>query len=764
VAQGLQRSSIGKGPQGEALSNDDILNKIGYHGQYTRENVSDVAFSIDGQEVPEDTLVEVHKRLFGAPGGLYCAGCKSAADLCQPVGRLRPGRQLLGLRVRPRTFSAPDMGVEVLQMMLLGQRGREPGDGEPAAAPRGEEASPEARSPGVASAKATATEAAAPEATAPQAQGAVPGAVPPEAEVPKAGRVAAALAGMEAFWPGGRGREILGLATSTIPAPDKGARLRERLRARLHGKETFVFVAFGSSVTAGHDNYFNQTWPVMLEEVLRPTFEALGMGFRVENFGAGGWGEAPFATGCLAAKTNHEADALTWEWWMFHDPACEGYHFLQEASGMKRRPVVFAFANTGLEFENWLSLQKKEREELGKTVMRWGELGPSKPWRNATWYASEEYVSAVELEVWRKQVQMKKLEKLPMPRRREKTKQWLQETRVADDFVQAGLGFYPVLVSAPTPLVAEDVWWQSREKALNFNWHPGPLGHLLIAHMIGHYILTQLADILTEPASGPPRILRGPTDDNPLVGNAVAQQKGRSCGTLAALQCLTGSEPRPEGIDLALALAPESSGSWERVLSWHARVPEGTGIRDLRRVYRGTSASGELVLQADVPGSVPEAFALVCEAPCGWACQGAKGYVASVSQRWWGKGFGNSMIQRRMQFARRENGSCCLTEAEMAKKLGSEKEGTRPEVSDVAFSVDGKAVPQEHLVELHKRLFAQASGSYCPGCKGAGDLCQPIGPLGPGRHLVGLRVEPRTFQSSDMAVEVLQLLLVAEAR
>ncbi|CAK0820250.1 unnamed protein product [Prorocentrum cordatum] len=255
VAQGLQRSSIGKGPHGEALSNDDILNKIGYHGQYTRENVSDVAFSIDGQEVPEDTLVEVHKRLFGAPGGLYCAGCKSAADLCQPVGRLRPGRQLLGLRVRPRTFSAPDMGVEVLQMMLLGQRGREPGDGEPAAAPRGEEASPEARSPGVASAKATATEAAAPEATAPQAQGAVPGAVPPEAEVPKAGRVAAALAGMEAFWPGGRGREILGLATSKIPAPDRGARLRERLRARLNGKETFVFVAFGSSVTAGHDNY-----------------------------------------------------------------------------------------------------------------------------------------------------------------------------------------------------------------------------------------------------------------------------------------------------------------------------------------------------------------------------------------------------------------------------------------------------------------------------------------------------------------------------
>ena len=122
------------------------------------------------------------------------------------------------------------------------------------------------------------------------------------------------------------------------------------------------------------------------------------------------------------------------------------------------------------------------------------------------------------------------------------------------------------------------------------------------------------------------------------------------------------------------------------------------------------------------------------------------------------------MVQKRMDFARREDGSCCLSQQEMAQKLGSEKDGTRPEVSDVAFSLDGRAVPQEHLVELHKRLFAKATGSYCPGCTNMADLCQPLGPLGPGRHLVGLRVEPRTFRSPDMAVEVLQLMLVAEAR
>ena len=36
------------------------------------------------------------------------------------------------------------------------------------------------------------------------------------------------------------------------------------------------------------------------------------------------------------------------------------------------------------------------------------------------------------------------------------------------------------------------------------------------------------------------------------------------------------------------------------------------------------------------------------------------------------------MVQKRMDFARREDGSCCLSQQEMAQKLGSEKEGTRP--------------------------------------------------------------------------------------
>ena len=168
-----------------------------------------------------------------------------------------------------------------------------------------------------------------------------------------------------------------------------------------------MFDAFGGSATAGHDNYFNQTWPAVLEEVLRPTFEAVGMGFRVNNLGVGGWGEAPFSTGCLAAKADHDADALSWEWWMFHDPACEGDLFLREAAGLERRPVVFAFADTGLEFDHWLSPQKKDRETLGKTVtpVRWGLLGPGKPWHNATWYASEAHVSADELEEWRRRAQ-----------------------------------------------------------------------------------------------------------------------------------------------------------------------------------------------------------------------------------------------------------------------------------------------------------------------------------------------------------------------
>jgi len=53
------------------------------------------------------------------------------------------------------------------------------------------------------------------------------------------------------------------------------------------GNSTFLFIFGGSSVTAGHDNYYNQSYPLVLERRLKPVFDALGISLLVHNIAQG---------------------------------------------------------------------------------------------------------------------------------------------------------------------------------------------------------------------------------------------------------------------------------------------------------------------------------------------------------------------------------------------------------------------------------------------------------------------------------------------
>lgn len=50
---------------------------------------------------------------------------------------------------------------------------------------------------------------------------------------------------------------------------------------------SFLFIFGGSSVTAGHDNYYNQSYPLVLERRLKPVFDALGISLLVHNIAQG---------------------------------------------------------------------------------------------------------------------------------------------------------------------------------------------------------------------------------------------------------------------------------------------------------------------------------------------------------------------------------------------------------------------------------------------------------------------------------------------
>lgn len=47
----------------------------------------------------------------------------------------------------------------------------------------------------------------------------------------------------------------------------------------LASNSTFLMTFGGSSVTAGHDNYFHQSFPMIFEKRMKPIFDALGTNF-----------------------------------------------------------------------------------------------------------------------------------------------------------------------------------------------------------------------------------------------------------------------------------------------------------------------------------------------------------------------------------------------------------------------------------------------------------------------------------------------------
>jgi len=559
--------------------------------------------------------------------------------------------------------------------------------------------------------------------------------------------IQAAIDKLENMWPQ-KGKEILEGIFGALPPRDEGRALQERLLQKFQKHGTFVFAAFGSSVSAGHDNFMNQSWPFELERMLKPTFEDLGFGFEMRQRSAGGFGEMPFGAGCLASRAGEGVDALSWEWHYFRDPPCEGHRFLNEAAAMKSRPMVFAFADSNIPFDTLL------KNRLGNTETGCGDIRvaardaamamkdddtwhPDKrEYKPNEWYLTEEFISNAEVDRFSRELKSRKCHGLEEhPDERVPARDiWLQQTGVAPAFERAGHAFYPVAVGAGTAQLVSIPWYQAREKAFKYNWHPGPLGHTLIASSMAHFFLTNLKSALGE---GPvPRRMKGPSDNNPLVGKPiVGQLEEPQCGTLRVSQCKTGMFPTSQGTALKGSRhSDKSDDTWEYSISYQA-AERGREAVDKRWVYRGNKTSGELKLNFVAPND--GMYVLLCGAPCGWRCDGKAGYVSSMSQRWW-----------------------------------PEDLPARKSVSDLKFSIDGNGIRGKDLPKLHEKLFGTEAGSFCRDCTNPASLCQPVAKVAKGRHTVGARVEPRTRaaiapadvphmqEGEEMFVEILEMLVV----
>lgn len=81
--------------------------------------------------------------------------------------------------------------------------------------------------------------------------------------------------------------------------------------ASKYGPASFIYVFGGSSVTSGHDNYYNQSYPSVFDRRMRPAFEALGIELRVRNIAMGGAGCDPY-NACYGPQADDNPDFVSW--------------------------------------------------------------------------------------------------------------------------------------------------------------------------------------------------------------------------------------------------------------------------------------------------------------------------------------------------------------------------------------------------------------------------------------------------------------------
>jgi hypothetical protein len=113
---------------------------------------------------------------------------------------------------------------------------------------------------------------------------------------------------------------------------------------------TYVISFLGSSVAAGHDSFFNQSYPVIVGETLKPVFESLGIRLISRNVALGNNPCMPYDI-CVKIFAGLDADMVQWEqtYNCGDSPILE--QFVRQAMMIPTKPlIVFSESSTF----NWL--------------------------------------------------------------------------------------------------------------------------------------------------------------------------------------------------------------------------------------------------------------------------------------------------------------------------------------------------------------------------------------------------------------------------
>lgn len=102
------------------------------------------------------------------------------------------------------------------------------------------------------------------------------------------------------------------LASNNIPMYGWEILKYKFAKKAIDGNSSFLMIFGGSSVTAGHDNYFNESWPLVYEKRTKAVFEALGIDLLVHNI-AHGANDCRPSNLCYEAMGGNHPDWISWE-------------------------------------------------------------------------------------------------------------------------------------------------------------------------------------------------------------------------------------------------------------------------------------------------------------------------------------------------------------------------------------------------------------------------------------------------------------------
>jgi hypothetical protein len=120
----------------------------------------------------------------------------------------------------------------------------------------------------------------------------------------------------------------------------------ERIILAMQNDKRFTMSFGGYSVTVGRGNYYNQSYPFVMERILKPVFQELDLELTVRNSAIGGIPSFPYGW-CLGNFLGSDSDVISWDYGMNEGNGAEAFesYLRQSVSSLPKRPMMIVLDN-----------------------------------------------------------------------------------------------------------------------------------------------------------------------------------------------------------------------------------------------------------------------------------------------------------------------------------------------------------------------------------------------------------------------------------